>query len=49
MSDLSLSTKTQQGLTDQLCSLTEFWTEYEDIAPSQKSICRQIGEALNTL
>ena len=49
MSTLSATTKTQQDLTDQLCTLTEYWTEYEDIAPSQKSICRQIGEKLNAL
>ena len=49
MSTLSMTTKTQAELTDQLCDLTSRWTEYEDIAGSQKGECRQIGEALNRL
>lgn len=49
MSALSSTTKEQQELTDQLCSVTEHWTEYEDIPASQKSKCRMIGEKLYRL
>jgi hypothetical protein len=49
MSALSATTKTQQALTAQLIELTSRWTEYEDIAPSQKAECKSIVENLNKL
>lgn len=49
MSALSMTTKGQAELTEQLCDLTSRWTEYEDIPASQKSECRSIGERLNKI
>ena len=49
MSALSASTPKQQELIEQLLSLTEYWTEYEDVPTSQKSRCRVIGEELYKL
>ena len=49
MSALSMTTKTQDDLIDELCELTKRWTDYEDVPGSQKAECRRIGEELNRL
>lgn len=49
MSALSMTSKDGIALTEQLCSLTERWTIYEDIPGSQQAECREIGKKLNEL
>lgn len=44
-----MQTNQTEALTKQLCELTSRWTAHEDIAPSQKGECRQIGEKLNAI
>lgn len=34
-------------LTDELCALTLYWNDYEDIPQSQRIICREIGKKLH--
>lgn len=34
-------------LTDQLCDLTRYWNDHEDVPKSQQAKCREIGKQLH--
>ena len=40
---------TQEELFAQLCELTKFWNDHEDVPKSQQIKCREIGKQLHAL